>query len=328
MSTGVVFALVVRKIFHPGVPLERKYFLCIFFTCPEILHFHCTWSLAFNGVIPDADCCCVVAVYRYWWLGMSKIFEGGFKNHLFLAIHKQCPKFCLGHWRHYTLQNWTQHMKSTVQFDRLSVPLYGAHEEMAACLDTIFWLTQIWCVQMDVQHHIWCSKSYHWVWVWCQVIEDLICFFLRYVLFLSFAHWQLNSTPLKRTYLPLLHSIGCCQQFSATVWFLYLWVSMNYVVRGGTVLRWYISWAMVSRGSAAPIPWCAHISTIVSWYILASKYPIFMCCNPIGARRHSISPRSNLSWVYMFPLSNNWLYGLHVLCPHIWLQNRRPQGRT
>jgi hypothetical protein len=88
MSPGVVFALVAHKIFHSKVPFKQKYFLCVFFACPEILHFHCLQYLAFNGVIRDADCCHIVAVYRYCWLGMSKVFEGGIKNHPLLAIHK------------------------------------------------------------------------------------------------------------------------------------------------------------------------------------------------------------------------------------------------
>ena len=45
--------------------------------------------------------------------------------------------------------------------------------------------------------------------------------FLRYVLCLSFVHWQSNSTPLKRSYPPLLRNTGCFQQFSAPVWFLF-----------------------------------------------------------------------------------------------------------
>ena len=91
MSTGVVFALVVWKIFHPGLSIIQKHLLFIFFTCPEILHFHCTQSLLFNGVICDANGGCVVTMYQYWWYCMVKIFEGCLKNHPFLEIQKNAP---------------------------------------------------------------------------------------------------------------------------------------------------------------------------------------------------------------------------------------------
>ncbi len=93
--------------------------------------------------------------------------------------------------------------------------------------------------------------------------------FLRYVLFRLFAHWQLNSTSLKRSYLPLFHSIWCYRQFSGLVWFLYLWVSVYYLVGGRTVLWRRISLALLCMGSDAPVAWSAHISTIVfdiSWH--------------------------------------------------------------
>ncbi len=129
MSTGVVFALVVWKIFHPGLSLIQKHLLFIFFTCPEILHFHCTQSLLFNGVICDANGGWVVTMYQYWWYCMVKIFEGCLKNHPFLEIQKM-PQ---------------------VQ-PRLLTPLHISKlkSTLATCMATSFQLAQTWCVRMDV----------------------------------------------------------------------------------------------------------------------------------------------------------------------------------
>ncbi len=55
MGPGVVFTLIVSKVFHPAVPLKQIDVLCIFFTCPKIYHFHCLQSLSFDGVICDTD---------------------------------------------------------------------------------------------------------------------------------------------------------------------------------------------------------------------------------------------------------------------------------
>jgi hypothetical protein len=71
--------LVVSKVYHPRVPLERIHILCIFFTCPKISHFHGSGSLPFNGVVCHANGCCIVAVDRYFWLWMAKILKGEFK---------------------------------------------------------------------------------------------------------------------------------------------------------------------------------------------------------------------------------------------------------
>ncbi len=88
MCPGVMFALIVCKIFHTGVPFRRIHILCIFFACPKISHFHRSRSLSLNGVIHDSDGSCIVAMYWYFWLRMAKILEGCFKNHPLLAIKK------------------------------------------------------------------------------------------------------------------------------------------------------------------------------------------------------------------------------------------------
>ncbi len=80
MSPWVVFTLIICKVFHSGAPFKRIHFLGIFFTSPKILHFHCSRSLSFDGVVCNANGRCIIAMHRYSWLGMSQIFKGGSKN--------------------------------------------------------------------------------------------------------------------------------------------------------------------------------------------------------------------------------------------------------
>ncbi len=72
MSPWVVFTLIICKVFHPGVRFKRIHLLGIFFTSPKILHFHCLQLLSFDGVVCDANGCCIIAMHRYSCRGCSR----------------------------------------------------------------------------------------------------------------------------------------------------------------------------------------------------------------------------------------------------------------
>jgi hypothetical protein len=74
MRPRVMFTLIIGKIFHPGVPLERIHILCIFFASPKVSHFHCSRSLSFDGVVCNADSRHVITMYWYFGLFMSEVF--------------------------------------------------------------------------------------------------------------------------------------------------------------------------------------------------------------------------------------------------------------
>jgi hypothetical protein len=76
MGAYVVLALVVSKIFLPGVPFNFVDILCFLVTNPKISHFHRSLSLPFDGVVRDADGGGIVAVYWCSWLGMSPFLKG------------------------------------------------------------------------------------------------------------------------------------------------------------------------------------------------------------------------------------------------------------
>ena len=61
-----MFTLVIRKVFHPRVPLKRIHILCIIFTRPKKSHFHCLQSLTFDDVVCDANSCCVITMLRFF----------------------------------------------------------------------------------------------------------------------------------------------------------------------------------------------------------------------------------------------------------------------
>jgi hypothetical protein len=60
--------------------------LCFLLAGSKIPHFHRPRLLPFDGVVCDTDGSCVVTMYWYFWLDMSKVFKGEFKYHPFLAI--------------------------------------------------------------------------------------------------------------------------------------------------------------------------------------------------------------------------------------------------
>jgi hypothetical protein len=137
MRPRVMFTLIIGKVFHPGVPLERIHILCIFFASLKISHFYCSRSLLFDGVVCDADSHPVITMYWYFGLFMSEVFQGEFKNHPLLAIQEQCSQFCFGRRRYDKSQYRTQCVKCAVEFYGFSIDWYFAHEKMptrsAAC---------------------------------------------------------------------------------------------------------------------------------------------------------------------------------------------------
>jgi hypothetical protein len=86
MGAYVVLALVVSKIFLPGVPFNFVDILCFLVTNPKISHFHRLLSQPFDGVVRDADGGGIVAVYWCSWLGMSQFLKGESKYYTLFAI--------------------------------------------------------------------------------------------------------------------------------------------------------------------------------------------------------------------------------------------------
>ena len=121
----MVLALVVSKIFLPGVPLNFICILCHFVTNPKILHFHRLRSLSFYGVVCDADGGGIVAMHRCPWLGMPQLFQGESKNYSFFAIEEESAKFDLGRRSHNKSKDGTQ--CKNAPFNLIGSPSLGDH---------------------------------------------------------------------------------------------------------------------------------------------------------------------------------------------------------
>ncbi len=59
----VVFRWIVAQVFLTGLIIKFEVFLCFAIQQPEVLHLHCTGTLAFDRVIDDANGGGVVDVY-------------------------------------------------------------------------------------------------------------------------------------------------------------------------------------------------------------------------------------------------------------------------
>jgi len=73
VRTDMVLALVISKIFLPGVPLQIVHFLCNFVPNPEKSHFHRSRTLSLDGVVCNTHRSGVVAMHRRLWLRMAHI---------------------------------------------------------------------------------------------------------------------------------------------------------------------------------------------------------------------------------------------------------------
>jgi hypothetical protein len=74
MCPGVMFTLVIGKVFLTGLPFKRIHILYFFFACPKISHFHGTQLLPFDGVVCNTNGGPIIAVHWYFWLDMAKNF--------------------------------------------------------------------------------------------------------------------------------------------------------------------------------------------------------------------------------------------------------------
>jgi hypothetical protein len=64
----VVFRWIVAQVFLTRLIIKFELFLCLAIQQPEVLHLHCTGTLAFDCVIDDANGSGVVDVNGCWWL--------------------------------------------------------------------------------------------------------------------------------------------------------------------------------------------------------------------------------------------------------------------
>jgi hypothetical protein len=73
VGTNMVLALLVSQVFLTCVPAQGVNIVSYLIPHPKILHSHGTQSLALDGVIANANCRCIIAMYRHLWLGVSHI---------------------------------------------------------------------------------------------------------------------------------------------------------------------------------------------------------------------------------------------------------------
>jgi hypothetical protein len=73
---GMVFTLVISKIFLARMPSDIIYILRDLITNSEIPHLHQMGALTFNGVVYNANSGGIVAMDRSFGLWMSQLFKG------------------------------------------------------------------------------------------------------------------------------------------------------------------------------------------------------------------------------------------------------------
>ncbi len=88
VSTSVVLALIICKVFFAGKVFDVKFSLFYCVCNPEELHFHGPGMLTFDGVVGNANSGQVAAIYGNGRLRVAHFFEGKSKNSGLFAIEK------------------------------------------------------------------------------------------------------------------------------------------------------------------------------------------------------------------------------------------------
>ncbi len=88
VSTSVVLALIICKVFFAGKVFDVKFSLFNRVCNPEESHFHGPGTLTFDGVVGDANSGQVVAIYGNERLRVAHLFESKLKNSGLFAIEK------------------------------------------------------------------------------------------------------------------------------------------------------------------------------------------------------------------------------------------------
>jgi hypothetical protein len=86
VSTSMVLTLVVCKILFPREIFDVKFPLCHSISNPEELHFHGPGPLPFHGVVGDANCGGIIAIYGCGGLRVAHFFKCKSKNSGLFAI--------------------------------------------------------------------------------------------------------------------------------------------------------------------------------------------------------------------------------------------------
>jgi hypothetical protein len=141
---------------------------------PEVLHFHCWGSLAFDGVVDDADCGSIINVNGSRRLGMSEFFEAYPHDFGLLCIEKEGTVFgfrCRGSDE---LEDHVGDVDSTIDEDRVAITWNAAEEKIALSANSCLRGTKIGSIGMDVEDHVGCTESNFGIGMCPHVIKKLV----------------------------------------------------------------------------------------------------------------------------------------------------------
>ena len=89
----VVFRGIITEIFLLGLIVKFEVLLHLAIKKPEVLHFHCTGALAFDGIVDNADGGGAGNANRCRWLWVSKFCKSEMEDLGFLCIEKEGTQF-------------------------------------------------------------------------------------------------------------------------------------------------------------------------------------------------------------------------------------------
>ena len=90
----MMFGGIVTQVFLAWLIAETEEALSFSIKEPKVAHFHSTQSLAFDGIVHNANSSSIVNVNGNGGLGVSKFFEDKLHNLGFLCIEEESIKFC------------------------------------------------------------------------------------------------------------------------------------------------------------------------------------------------------------------------------------------
>ncbi len=150
----VVFRGIITEIFLLGLIVKFEVLLHLAIKKPEVLHFHCTGALAFDGIVDNADGGSVVYVNPHRLLWVSEFGKSETEDLGFLCIEKEGTQFGFGGGCGNKFEYCTRDVDGAIEFDRIPVNRETAKEEVATSKALCMRGREIRRIGVDVEYHV------------------------------------------------------------------------------------------------------------------------------------------------------------------------------
>jgi hypothetical protein len=131
-------------------------------------------SLAFDGVVDNADCDKIIDVNGSGQLGMSKFFKAYLHDFGLLCIEKEGTKFGFHCGGSNKLEDCAGDVDSAVDENRVAVTWNAAKEEVAHSATLCLWRAKVGSIGMDIEDHFGCAELNFGIRMCRHIIKKLV----------------------------------------------------------------------------------------------------------------------------------------------------------